>query len=203
MSTHSTVTNRRPGSPAPTTRRTRDGDFQLAKTGDLNLATCGYFLTATDRGLTRRSLLSSLSPTLACPWLSPGAFRPHDRVLLPPLNTGPGGLTVELVRRSGAHQVAAVDPTPPFVEACRSRNPGADIRQAAAESLPFADGEFDAALASLVVVFMKEPTAGLREMARVTAPGGIVAACFWHHERMPGPRPLLAGRKLAGPVDRR
>ena len=64
------------------------------------------------------------------------------------------------VRRSGAHRVAAVDPTPPFVEACRSRNPGADIRQAAAESLPFADGEFDAALASLVVGFMKEPTTG-------------------------------------------
>jgi ubiquinone/menaquinone biosynthesis C-methylase UbiE len=61
----------------------------------------------------------------------------------------------------------------------------ADIRQAVAENLPFTDGEFDAALASLVVGFMKEPTTGIREMARVTAPGGIVAACFWHHERMP------------------
>jgi SAM-dependent methyltransferase len=122
-------------------------------------------------------------PKLAPAFADAAGVRAGMRLL--DVGCGPGGLTVELVRRSGAHRVAAVDPTPPFVEACRSRNPGADIRQAVAENLPFADGEFDAALASLVVGFMKEPTTGIREMARVTAPGGIVAACFWHHERMP------------------
>jgi SAM-dependent methyltransferase len=122
-------------------------------------------------------------PALAPAFADAAAVRPGLRML--DVGCGPGGLTVELVRRSGADRVAAVDPTPSFVEACRSRNPGVDVRQAAAESLPFADGQFGAALASLVVGFMQDPATGIREMARVTAPGGIVAACFWHHDQMP------------------
>jgi SAM-dependent methyltransferase len=92
---------------------------------------------------------------------------------------GPGSLTTELVRRLGASYVAAVDPSEPFVAAARARNPGVDVRQASAEALPYPDGAFDAALAQLVVHFMADPVAGLREMARVTRPGGLVAACVW------------------------
>jgi SAM-dependent methyltransferase len=92
---------------------------------------------------------------------------------------GPGGLTRELVTRVGAGNVAAIDPTPQFTEACRSRNPGVDVREGVAEQLPWADGEFDAALSSLVIGFMTDPDAGVREMARVTRPGGVVAACMW------------------------
>jgi SAM-dependent methyltransferase len=92
---------------------------------------------------------------------------------------GPGNLVAELVSRVGADAVAAVDPSEPFVEAARARYPGTEIRQASAESLPYPDGAFDAALAQLVVHFMTDPAAGLREMARVTRPGGVVAACVW------------------------
>ena len=92
---------------------------------------------------------------------------------------GPGALTAELVRRAGADSVAAVDPSPPFVAAARERHPGVDVREAPAESLPFEDGTFDAALAQLVVHFMSDPVAGIREMARVTRTGGTVAACVW------------------------
>jgi SAM-dependent methyltransferase len=122
-------------------------------------------------------------PTLAPAFADAAGVQPGMRML--DVGSGPGGLTAELVRRGGAGRVAAVDPTPPFVEACRHRNPGVDVRLAAAESLPFTDGAFDATLACLVVGFMRDPAAGLREMVRVTAPGGIVAACFWHHSRMP------------------
>ena len=55
------------------------------------------------------------------------------------------------------------------------------MEQATAESLPFPDKTFDAALAQLVVHFMSDPVAGLREMARVTRSEGIVAACVWDH----------------------
>ena len=92
---------------------------------------------------------------------------------------GPGALTGELVRRAGAGSVAAVDPSPPFVAATRERHPGVDVRQAPAEDMPFAGGTFDAALAQLVVHFMTDPLAGIREMARVTRSGGVVAACVW------------------------
>ncbi len=92
---------------------------------------------------------------------------------------GPGGLTRELVSRVGATNVAAIDPAPQFVEACRARNPGADVREGVAEQLPWPDGEFDFALSSLVIAFMQDPDRGIGEMARVTRPGGTVAACMW------------------------
>src|SRR5918996_3315323 len=92
---------------------------------------------------------------------------------------GPGALTAELVSRLGPAAVSAVDPSEPFVAAARERHPGVSVRRAAAEQLPFADQAFDAALAQLVVHFMEDPLAGLREMARVTRDGGVVAACVW------------------------
>jgi SAM-dependent methyltransferase len=92
---------------------------------------------------------------------------------------GPGGLTRELAARVGGERVAAIDPAPGFVAACRERNPGADVREGVAEALPWGDGEFDAALSSLVIGFMRDADAGVREMARVTRPGGTVAACMW------------------------
>ena len=92
---------------------------------------------------------------------------------------GPGALTAELVRRLGPDSVAAVDPSEPFVAAARERNPGVSVQLAAAEELPFGDDEFDAALAQLVVHFMSDPVTGLREMARVTREGGVLAACVW------------------------
>lgn len=92
---------------------------------------------------------------------------------------GPGALVSELVVRLGARSVAAVDPSESFVEAAKARHPGVEVRLATAEELPYADDEFDAALAQLVVHFMTDPVAGLREMARVTRPGGVVAASVW------------------------
>ena len=100
---------------------------------------------------------------------------------------GPGALTGELVRRLGADAVVAVEPSEPFVEAARHRHPGVDVRQAAAERLPFPDDDFDASLAQLVVHFMADPIEGLGEMARVTQRGGIVAACVWDHAGGEGP----------------
>ena len=75
--------------------------------------------------------------------------------------------------------VTAVDPSEPFVRAARERFPGVAVEHAPAERLPFADDSFDAALAQLVVHFMDDPVAGLREMARVTRSGGVVAASVW------------------------
>ncbi len=104
---------------------------------------------------------------------------------------GPGALTARLVDRLGVDAVCAVDPSPPFVQATGDRIPGLDVRVGVAESLPFEDGRFDAALAQLVVHFMADPAAGLREMARVTRPGGVVAACVWNHASSSGPLSLF------------
>lgn len=107
------------------------------------------------------------------------------------VGSGPGALTSELVARLGADHVAAVDPSEPFVAAARERHPGVDVRQAPAEELPFDDGAFDVAIAQLVVHFMTDPLRGIGEMARVTRPGGVVAACVWDHHGGQGPLGLF------------
>jgi SAM-dependent methyltransferase len=94
---------------------------------------------------------------------------------------GPGALTAELASRLGPANVSAADPSEPFVAACRARLPGVEVVVAGAEALPFADGAFDATLAQLVVNFMRDAEAGVRELGRVTRPGGIVAACVWDY----------------------
>lgn len=104
--------------------------------------------------------------------VEPG-MRVHD------VGCGPGALTEELVRRVGAESVAAVDPAPQFVESCRARHPGVDVRQAPAEELPFEEGQFDAALSQLVLAFMRDADAGAAQMRRVVRRGGVVAACMW------------------------
>ena len=78
-----------------------------------------------------------------------------------------------------------MDPSESFVAAARQRFPGVDVQVGSAESLPFDDGTFDAALAQLVVHFMTDPEAGLREM------GG-------YHARRPG-----RGLRLEPRVERR
>lgn len=120
--------------------------------------------------------------------------RSGQRVL--DVGCGPGALTGELVQRVGALHVAAVEPSQSFFDAVRARQPDVDVRCASAEDLPFPDGAFDAALAQLVVHFMKDPLAGLREMRRVSS--GVVAACVWDHGIGPGPLTLFwdAAREL-------
>jgi SAM-dependent methyltransferase len=94
---------------------------------------------------------------------------------------GPGALTAALVERLGAANVAGAEPSEPFARACRERLPGVEVAVAGAQDLPFADGAFDATLSQLVVNFIPDAEAGVREMSRVTRPGGVVAACVWDY----------------------
>jgi ubiquinone/menaquinone biosynthesis C-methylase UbiE len=113
---------------------------------------------------------------------------------------GTAALTKELVRRAGAPAVSAVDPVEHFAAAAEDRCPGVDVRVGAAEQLPFGDDEFDVALAQLVVHFMTDPSAGICEMARVTRPGGVVAACVWDHAGHSGPlERFWAGARVLDP----
>ncbi|MBA2389554.1 MAG: methyltransferase domain-containing protein [Geodermatophilaceae bacterium] len=129
--------------------------------------------------------MGQYSEPLAVRFVEVAAVQPGQRAL--DVGCGPGALTARLVERLGAAAVAAIDPSAPFVAATGERLPDVDVRLGVAESIPFPDDSFDAALAQLVVHFMADPVAGLREMARVTRPGGILAACVWDHAGDSGP----------------
>ena len=103
-----------------------------------------------------------------------------DRIL--DVGAGTGALTAELVRRAAV--AAAAEPSGAFVAALHRRFPGIDAREAGAEDLPWPDAAFDGALAQLVVAFMRDAAAGVREMQRVVRPGGTVAVCMWDRDGM-------------------
>ena len=102
---------------------------------------------------------------------------PGERVL--DVGAGTGALTAELITRGA--EAAAADPSPEFVGELRGRFPGLEIEEAPAESLPWADGIFDAALAQLVVAFVSDGPTAAAEMARVAA---RVAVCMWGVEEV-------------------
>jgi ubiquinone/menaquinone biosynthesis C-methylase UbiE len=105
--------------------------------------------------------------------------RPGQRAL--DVGCGPGALTKQLASVLGAEQVSAIDPSSAFVQACQERLPGVHAEVAAAEALPFGDEFFDRTLAQLVVNFMTDAEAGVREMCRVTRSGSIIAAAVWDY----------------------
>ena len=129
--------------------------------------------------------MGKYSEPLAVQFADLAGIRAGLRVL--DVGCGPGALTAELVRRTGPDAVRAVEPSASFAAAARERLPGVDIRQSAAEQLPFPDASFDTTLAQLVVHFMTDPVQGLHEMGRVTRPGGVVGACVWDHAGGRGP----------------
>jgi SAM-dependent methyltransferase len=114
---------------------------------------------------------------LAPKFVDAAGVRAGMRVL--DVGCGPGALTLELAGRVGEDNVAAIDPASEFAAACRASVPGADVREGVAESLPWDDGTFDVAMCSLVVAWMSDADKGIAEMARVTKPGGTVAAAMW------------------------
>ena len=105
----------------------------------------------------------------------------HKRNDVLEIGCGPGALTEVLAHAVGESHVCAVDPSEPFVEACRVRVPEADVRVAVAEDLPDFGREFAAATSQLVLNFMSDADAGVASMRRAVKPGGVVASVVWDY----------------------
>ncbi len=114
------------------------------------------------------------------------APRPGQRIL--DLAAGTGASSVALAR-SGAEVIAA-DFSPGMIAEGERRHgagsPGGGIRnlsfvQADATDLPFADGEFDTVTMSFGLRNVHDPKRALRELHRVTKPGGRLVICEFSH----------------------
>ena len=84
------------------------------------------------------------------------------------------GNFAERVARETRAEVIATDLSPRMVELAHER--GLDARVADVESLPFADGEFDCAVANAMLYHVEHLDRALSELARVLEPGGRLVA---------------------------
>jgi demethylmenaquinone methyltransferase/2-methoxy-6-polyprenyl-1,4-benzoquinol methylase len=100
-------------------------------------------------------------------------LRPGERVL----DVGAGtGVSTEELARSGAYAVGA-DLSLGMLRAGKRSRPGVPLLAGDALRLPFSDGMFDAVTISFALRNVTDPDAALRELARVTRPGGRLVVC--------------------------
>lgn len=102
---------------------------------------------------------------------------------------GPGSITLDLARRVAPGEVVGVDASAEVVKQARSAAAAAgDSRTrfdvADAMCLPYPDRSFDIVHAHQVLQHVADPVGLLREMARVTRPGGVVAVRDADYEAM-------------------
>ena len=117
--------------------------------------------------LAGHAFLDWLSPATGLRWVDVGC--------------GNGAFTELLVSRCAPNEVQGIDPSDSQLAFARARlaQARATFRQGDAMALPYADGQFDAAVMALVIFFVPEPARGIAEMVRVIRPGGGVCAYAW------------------------
>jgi ubiquinone/menaquinone biosynthesis C-methylase UbiE len=91
------------------------------------------------------------------------------------------GLLLDRIGRF-ARSVRGVDISPGMLRRAAER--GHDVREAPATELPFGDATFDVTCSFKVLAHVPDATAALREMARVTKPGGYVVAEFYNRQSL-------------------
>lgn len=96
---------------------------------------------------------------------------------------GTGALTAAVLGACDPSQVTGIDSAPVFLDAARAHvvDPRASFREGDALALPEADDSFDVAISGLVLNFVPDKEAMVREMARVVGPGGTVALYVWDY----------------------
>jgi SAM-dependent methyltransferase len=113
-------------------------------------------------------------------WLDPSAH-----LCWLDVGCGTGALTSEILALEPAapSSVCGVDASSGFVEHARASIADSRVRfeTAAAEDLPFEDSAFDVVVSGLLLNFVREPSCAVREMTRVSRPGGVVGSYVWDY----------------------
>jgi SAM-dependent methyltransferase len=96
---------------------------------------------------------------------------------------GTGALSETILEVTLPSEVVGIDPSPDYVAYARSHLPDsrAHFEAGDARAMPFAPAAFDGVVSGLVLNFVPDPAAAVAEMARVSRPGGVVAAYVWDY----------------------
>jgi len=137
----------------------------------------------------RREMIATLDELAGDPFLKQVAARSLELLRLQPgtrvldVGCGPGALLPALAQLVGAEgRVVGLDYAAPLLETARERVEAAGVGERVelvagdAHRLPFADASFDAVHVERVLMHLEDPDAAIREMRRVTRPGGWVVA---------------------------
>jgi SAM-dependent methyltransferase len=108
-------------------------------------------------------------------WLYERAGLPCARAVLE-VGCGTGVIAGEMAHLSQA-RVVGLDLENEMLAFAHGHESGVRYTQADAHALPFADGDFDVVVCHYLLLWLAEPARAVREMARVTRPGGAVLAC--------------------------
>jgi len=124
----------------------------------------------------------SLVPALFAEWaprlVAAASLEAGDRAL--DVGCGTGVLAREAWSRVGSRGfVAGLDASSGMLAVAARLAPDIEWRQGTAESLPFADGSFDAVLSQFSLMFFQDRRQALREMMRVLRPHGRLAVAVW------------------------
>jgi SAM-dependent methyltransferase len=133
---------------------------------------------ATD-GAAYEVFLGRWTRRLAEPLLDFAQFPDAGRLL--DVGCGTGALASAMAARWPARPIAGIDIAPPYIAFAKSHTRFANLmfEEGDAAKLPYPDASFAGAAAQLVLNFVPDPVAALKEMRRVTAPGGRLVAAVW------------------------
>lgn len=127
-------------------------------------------------------------------FLGPMLFEPYAADLVGRLRVPPAGRVLEVACGTGIVTgflrstlppevtVVATDLNEPMLahaRTARQLGTGVEWRPADAQTLPFADGSFDAVVCQFGLMFVPDKGLALREARRVLAPGGVLALNVW------------------------
>lgn len=135
--------------------------------------------TANDPGAYERSM-GRWSRRLARPFLDFAAL--GDAAAILDVGCGTGSLTFALADIAQGAEIVGIDYSQAYVDHARSNAPEGSrltFDQGDAATMPYRDRTFDATLSLLVLNFVPDAEKAAGEMARVTRPGGVVAASVW------------------------
>jgi SAM-dependent methyltransferase len=107
----------------------------------------------------------------------------HERDSVLDVGSGTGALALTIADMIPTVRVTGVDPSSGYVRSAQERTSSDRVWFSVgdAQALEIPNGAFDKTLSLLVMNFIPDPAKALREMIRVTRPGGIVAVAVWDY----------------------